>query len=214
MVKITRAELNKKYNISPNDWTRKHDLVMEHLLDYMEITESKEKGQYVYEIKDGLPESIPPIPRKSKRVEAQKDYDDYVKGYFDIIIPKYASKAKVARESLAAFGMKKYGHNSVKSIAQRYISYSFEKYVEEVPNSKRWVWYTTYEPLDEYALQRWLGILKEEHITEEQQAEAFRDSFAGLDISQAYDYYANAIQRFHAEFHDYTVKVAQYLRKI
>ena len=70
MVKITRAELNKKYNISPNDWTRKHDLVMEHLLDYMEITESKEKGQYVYEIKDELPESIPPIPRKSKRVEA------------------------------------------------------------------------------------------------------------------------------------------------
>ena len=214
MVKMTRAELNKKYNISPNDWTRKHDLVMEHLLDYMEITESKEKGQYVYEIKDELPETIPPVPRKSKRAEAQKDYDNFVKGYFNTFIPRYASKAKVARESLAAFGAKKYEHYDAKMIARRYISFSFERYVEEVPGSRCWVWYTTYEPLDKDALQRWLDILKEEHITEEQQAEAFRNYANGENISEAVGFYKRAISKFYEEFHDYTIKVAQYLLKI
>ena len=213
-MKFSRAELSKKYNIDNHSWTRKHDLVMEHLLDYMEITETKEKGQYVYEITGIVPESIPPIPRKSKRAEAQKDYDEFVSGYFHDFLPRYSSKAKVARECIVAFGAKKYEHYDDKMVARRYISFSFEKYVEEVPGSRRWVWYETYEPLDKDTLQRWLEILKAEHITEEQQAEAFRDYADGEDISEAVGYYKRAISKFYEEFHDYTVKVAQYLRKI
>lgn len=213
-MKISRAELNKKYNIDNHSWTRKHDLVMEHLSDYMTITETKEKGQYVYEIVGTVPETIPPIPRKSKRAEIQQDYDEFVSGYFHNFLPRYASRAKVAREGMAAFGTRKYGHNNAQSVAQKYISFSFEKYVEEVPGSRRWVWYETYEPLDKDTLQRWLDILKEEHITEEQQAEAFRDYADGEDISKAVGYYKRAISKFYEEFHDYTVKVAQYLRKI
>ena len=212
-MKFSRAELSKKYNINNHSWTRKHDLVMEHLLDYMEITESKEKGKYVYEITGTIPESIPPIPRKSRRVEAQKDYDEFVSGYFHNCLPRYASKAKVAREGIEAFGMKKYRHHHVGSVVRRYISSSFKKYVEEVPNSDCWIWQTTYEPLDNNALQRWLNILKEEHITEEQQAAAFRDYVEGLDITEAIGFYKRAISKFYEEFNDYTVKVAQYLLK-
>lgn len=212
-MKLSRAELSKKYNINEHSWTRKHDLVMEHLSNYMEIAESIENNRYFYEITGELPESIPPIPRKSRRVEAQKDYDVFVSNYFHNSIPRYANKAKVAREGIAAFGMKKYGHHHVGSIAHRYISSSFEKYVEEVPDSKRWVWYTTYEPLDDDTLQRWTNILEEEHITEAEQAAAFRDFYESLNIGEAVRLYKRAISKFYEEFNDYTVKVPQYLLK-
>lgn len=69
-MRLSRPELDKKYNIDENYWNTKHDIVMEHLSNYMEITELKEKNKYFYEIIGELPESIPPIPRKSRRVEA------------------------------------------------------------------------------------------------------------------------------------------------
>lgn len=213
MIKMTRAELNEKYHICQSNWATKHDLVMEHLSNYMEITESKEKGYYVYEIAGEVPDIIPPIPRKRKSVEAQKDYDEFVQQYFNDSKPRYASEAEVARAGIAAFGMKKYRHHHVGSVVRRYISSSFKKYVEEVPNSDCWIWQTSYEPLDDYTLQRWLNILEEEHITEKEQAAAFRDFVEGLDITEAIDAYRRAISRFYEEFNDYTVKVPQYLLK-
>ena len=209
MFSITRAELNKKYNLTPNDWSRKHDLVMEHLLNYMEITESKEKGQYIYEVKDELPESIPPVPRKSKKAAAEKDYDQFVKNYFSCVIPRYASKARVAREGMTAFGTEKYGHNNVRAVVRQYIAPAFDKYLKEVPDSQHLVWSETYEPLNDNELQRWTDILKEEDITEQQQAEAFREYCAGNDISEACAAYKNATNKFYGR----AVKVSQYVLK-
>lgn len=212
-MKLSRAELSKKYNIDQHSWTRKHDLVMEHLSNHMEITETLENNRYFYEITGELPESIPPIPRKSRRVEAQKDYDAFVQQYFSESVPRYASPAEVAREGIAAFSSKKYGHYSVRSVTYRYIAPSFEKYVKEVPGSRRWIWQTTYEPLDDDTLRRWLSILEEEHITETEQAAAFRDFSEGLDITDAIHCYKRAIARFYEEFNDYAIKVPQYLLK-
>lgn len=197
MIRITRAKLNKKYNISPNDWTRKHDLIMEHLSNYMEITELKENGQYIYVIEDDLPETIPPIPRKSKKTEAQKDYDEFIQQYFSESVPRYASKAKVARDAMEAFSTQKYGHNNAQSVIRRYITAAFEKYVEEVPNSECWVWSKTYEPLSDNELQHW---------AKKQQAEAFREFCAGNDISEACAAYKQATS-------DRAIKVSQYLLK-
>ena len=215
-MRYTRNELNQKYGLDNHTWARKHDLLLEHLSLFMDIQEIKEaNGRYTYEIEGELPDTIPPVPRKGKKEkqERMKAYEDFVRSQFSDFMPHFSSQAKVARDALNNFGRQVYGHNNAKSVAALYIKPAFAKLLEEVPNSDCWVWYKTYEPLDDNALQRWLDILKEEHITEKQQAAAFRASFAGIDISEAYSYYAKAIQRFHAEFNDYTIKVSQYLLK-
>lgn len=68
------------------------------------ITEIKEEGKY--EITSELPETIPPLPRKSNMDQKKKDYAEY-------------TKEAVAREAIRDFGAERYGH---KSIAQRYIA--------------------------------------------------------------------------------------------
>ena len=215
-IKLSRTDLNQKYNLDRKWWNTKHDLLLEHLSLFMNIQEIKEtNGYYVYEIEGELPDTIPPVPRKGEKEkqERMKAYEDFVRSQFSDFMPRLSSQAKVARDALNNFGRQVYGHNNAKSVAALYIKPAFAKLLEEVPNSDCWVWYKTYEPLDDNALQRWLDILKEEHITEKQQAAAFRASFAGIDISEAYSCYAKAIQRFHAEFNDYTIKVSQYLLK-
>lgn len=215
-IKLSRTDLNQKYNLDRKWWNTKHDLLLEHLSLFMDIQEIQEaNGYYTYEIEGELPDTIPPVPRKGEKEkqERMKAYEDFVRSQFSDFMPRFSSQAKVARDALNDFGQRAYGHNNAKSVAALYVKPAFAKLLEEVPDSDRWVWYKTYEPLDKDVLQRWLDILKEEHITEKQQAKAFRDSFAGLDISKAYSYYANAIQRFRAEFHDYTIKVPQYLLK-
>lgn len=74
---------------------------MEHLSDYMDITEIKEEGSiYKYEITSELPEVVPPLPRKGNIEQKQKDYAEYTKealgGEY-----QYNSKAKIAREAIA-----------------------------------------------------------------------------------------------------------------
>ena len=78
-----------------------------------------------------------------------------------------------------------------------------------MPNSQHFVWSETYEPLSDNDLQRWMDILKEEDITEKQQAEAFREYCAGNDISEACAAYRNATSKFYGR----AVKVSQYVLK-
>lgn len=199
-MKITRAELNQKYNLNINVWNRKHDVVMAHLSLYMDIIETKERGQYFYEIKGDIPDNIPPVPRKTNREEKEKDYEAKALGAEF----KYNGHA---REAIKDFGKKKYQHTNPKGVAQNYVSKPFKKYAEEEKDSRTWVWYRTYTPLDDAAKDRWIEILRQEHISEEDQLDAFRRGADGENIDEEYNYYNIARRRFADEFGDFAIKV-------
>lgn len=82
------------------------------------------------------------------------------------------SKAKTSREAIAAFGYEKYGHINTKAVAERYVGPVFNEY-GECNHVRHWVWYSTYEPLDAKTLERWRTIMVEEHISEQEAANAF-----------------------------------------
>lgn len=208
-MKITRAELNQKYNLNINVWNRKHDVVMAHLSLYMDIIETKERGQYFYEIKGDMPDNIPPVPRKTNREEKEKDYEAFVIKALGTEF-KYNSQAKIAREAIKDFGKKKYQHTNPKGVAQNYVSKPFKKYAEEEKDSRTWVWYRTYTPLDDAAKDRWIEILRQEHISEEDQLDAFRRGADGENIDEEYNYYNIARRRFADEFGDFAIKVPKY----
>ena len=51
MTIYTRKELSQKYNIPRSQWDKKHDDLLDHLQDFMNIKEIKsETGRYTYEI--------------------------------------------------------------------------------------------------------------------------------------------------------------------
>ena len=208
-MKITRAELNQKYNLNINVWNRKHDVVMAHLSLYMDIIEIKERGQYFYEIKGDMPDNIPPVPRKTNREEKEKDYEEYVIHALGTEF-SYNSQAKIAREAIRDFAKQKYQHGNYKRVAQSYVSKPFKRWAEKEEDSDAWVWYQTYTPLDSLALDRWIQIMREEHITEKEQAQAFRRYANGEDIKEEVSYYKRAMDRFVEEFGDFAIKVPKY----
>ena len=74
---ITRKELNKRYSISHNVWANKHDELMLHLQEYMDITETKSStGRYTYEIKGEMPDIIPSL-RTAQTKQKKKDYEKF-----------------------------------------------------------------------------------------------------------------------------------------
>lgn len=210
-MQVTRNFLTEKYKLNRKWWNTAHDRLIEHLQQYMAIEEVAVKGKksYVYEINGELPDTIPPLPRKNAAIPKEVRYEEFTKQALGTEY-KYNSRARIARQAIKEFGYILYQHTSQEYVAKAYVTPTFNKYAEQEEDSRAWVWYKTYEPLDEVALARWLQILKEEHITEEEQAEAFRKRAEGEDITVEVNYYHAAQQRFKAEFHDLTVKVPKY----
>lgn len=206
---LTRVELNQKYSLNRKWWNTKHDILLAHLQEYMDITEHKNGNSYTYEIKGDMPDNIPPVPRKTNREGKEKDYEEYVIHALGTEF-KYNSQAKIAREAIKDFGKKKYQHTNPKGVAQNYVSKPFKKYAEEEKDSRAWVWYRTYTPLDDTAKDRWIEILRQEHITEEDQLDAFRRGADGENIDEEYNYYNIARRRFTDEFGDFAIKVPKY----
>ena len=206
---FSRKELSQLYNISRYSWDKKHDEVMIHLQDFMNITEIKsEKGIYKYEVKGELPDSIPPLPRKSELEKKKKDYELYtIKALGTEFKPN--SKSKIAREAIRDFGQDKYGHKSQRSVVESYIKEPFDKYGVSDGN-KYWCYYNTYEVLEPEVLEAWRKILKEEHISEREAANAFYRQQQGEDISKEKQYYQNALDRFKAEYGSMPVLVSKW----
>ena len=70
----TRKELSQKYNIPRSQWDQKHDDLLDHLQDFMDIKEIKsERGRYTYEIEGEMPESIPKLRAKLFLLSVEKD---------------------------------------------------------------------------------------------------------------------------------------------
>lgn len=198
-MQVSRNELSKLYKITKYSWDNRHDDLLNHLQDYMDITEIKSiKGTYKYEIKGELPDSIPPLPRKNLMNQKKKDYEEYtIKALGTEFKPN--SKSKIAREAIADFGNKKYGHTSQRSVVERYIKEPFDKYGENDGN-RYWCYYDTYEVIPAEIVAEWREILAEEHISEKEAANAFYRQQQGEDISKEKEYYKNALDRFKAKY--------------
>lgn len=199
-MQLTRKQLIDKYpSLTRSNWERRHDDLLDHLQDYMDITEIKtEKGRYSYEVKGELPDSIPSLPRKSQLSQKKKDYEEYtIKALGTEFKPN--SKSKIAREAIADFGNKKYGHTSQRSVVERYVKEPFDKYGESDGN-KYWCYYDTYEVIPAEIVAEWREILAEEHISEREAANAFYRQQQGEDISKEKGYYRNALDRFKEKY--------------
>ena len=195
---VTRKELTEKYSIPLSQWNQKHEELIGHLQEYMDITETKTKtGRYSYEVNGELPDSIPPL-KKSLMNQKKKDYEEYtIKALGTEFKPN--SKSKIAREAIADFGNKKYGHTSQESVVKRYIKEPFDKYGENDGN-KYWCYYDTYEVIPAEIVAEWREILTEEHINEKEAANAFYRQQQGEDVSKEKEYYKNALDRFKAKY--------------
>ena len=206
---FSRKELSQLYNITKYSWDKKHDEVIAHLQDFMDITEIKsEKGTYKYEIKGIIPDSIPPLLRKSESEQKKKDYELYtIKALGTEFKPN--SKSKIAREAISSFGNEKYGHYSQESVVKIYVKEPFDKY-GVTNNHQVWVDYKTYKPLSAEVLADWRNILKEERIDEAAAAKAFYREQQGEDISQEKSFYKCALERFKAKYNTMPILVKEW----
>lgn len=205
---ITRKELNKRYSISHNVWANKHDELMLHLQEYMDITETKSStGRYTYEIKGEMPDIIPSL-RTAQTKQKKKDYEKFTVAALGTEF-KPNSKSKIARDAIADFGYDKYNHTSYKAVTERYIKEPFNKYGISDGN-QYWCFYSTYEVMDEAIVTEWRKILSEEKIGEEEAANAFYRQAQGEDISTELQFYKNAMNRFKEKYNDIPVLVKKW----
>ena len=208
-MQVTRKILNEKYSIAKNQWNTRHEDLLEHLQDFMNITEIKnEKGTYTYEVEGELPETIPSLPRKSQMSQKKKDYELYTIAALGTEF-KPNSKSKIAREAIADFGSEKYSHYSQESVVRRYIKEPFDKYGES-DGQRYWCDYNTYEILSQEILDDWRSILSEEHIGEQEAANAFYRQQQGEDITEERNYYKKALDRFKQKYHMIPVLVSKW----
>ena len=198
-------------DIKKNQWETRRDDLLEWLTNF-----------YDYELYDGRPIRIfikeiygtyQPLPRKNLITTQQKheDYKDFTIAALGTEF-KPNSKAKVTREAIHSFGHQKYGHDNVQGVSKRYVGPVFDEYGES-NGVRRWVWYTTYEPLDERTLERWRAIMAEEHISEQEAANAFYRQEQGEDISREQGYFKRARERFIDEFGSCAILVADWRLK-
>ena len=198
-------------NIKKNQWeTRKEDLLewISNFYDY-EIYYDRPIRIFIKDIYG----TYQPLPRKNLATMAQKkeDYKNFTIAALGTEF-KPNSKAKVSREAIASFGRERYGHDNTEGVARRFVGPVFNEY-GECNNIRRWVWYSTYEPLDAQTLECWRHIMAEEHISEEEAANAFYRQEQGEDISKEKGYFKKARDRFKEEFGEAPILVADWRLK-
>lgn len=206
-----KNEFCKELGIPMNQVERR----LEELLQWLE-------NFYDYEFYEGRPNRIyikriigdyRPLPRKIRDLTPQK-----IKDYTEFTIAslgtefKPNSKSKIAREAIDSFGYEKYSHTSMRAVTERYIKEPFNKY-GETDNKLVWVAYSTYEPLNQEAIDRWRALLSEENINEEKAACAFYRQAQGEDVSEEVSYYKKALARFKNEFNEIPVLVKSWKLK-
>lgn len=206
-----KEEFWSALGISKNSWERRKDDLLEWLANFYdyELLEGRPIRIYIKEIYG----KYKPLPRKVSELMEQKkqDYTNFAIASLGTEF-KPNSKAKVVREAIYSFGEEKYGHTNAEAVSRRYVGPVFNEY-GECNNMKHWVWYSTYEPLDAQSLERWRLVLSEEHISEQEAANAFYRQEHGEDISKEKQYFQNARKRLKKEFGDYAILVSDWRLK-
>lgn len=154
-----------------------------------------------------------PMPRKVPELteEKKKDYSEYTIAALGTEY-KPNSKTKVARDAIYSFGWKKYHHTSCEAVARRYIKKPFEEY-GETNNQYYWVWYSSYEKIDEKTELKWRSILYQEEIAEDEASNAFYKAAEGEDITEEINRYRQAQKRMIDEYGDFPVRVKEWKMK-
>lgn len=186
--------------IKKNQWENRKEDLLEWLTNF-----------YDYELLEGRPLRIhikevygeyQPLPRQVNNTALSEEKKQRYTAFAIASLGtefKPNSKAKTTREALDAFGRKDYGHENVQSISKRYIGPAFDQY-GETNGIRHWVWYPSYKPLSEKELECWRLIMAEEHISEQEAANAFYRQEQGEDISKEKGYYKKARTRLKEEF--------------
>lgn len=166
-----KSEFWSIIHLSKYSWETRKEEVLEWLTNFFdyELYEGKPMRIYIKEIYG----EYRPLPRKGLELLEQKkaDYEKFAIAALGTEF-KPNSKAKTAREAIDSFGYNKYGHTNTEAVTRRFVGPVFDEY-GECNNVKHWVWYHSYEPLDEETLARWREIMEEEHISEREAANAF-----------------------------------------
>lgn len=207
-VYLFKEEFCKELGIGTRAWKdRKEDLLiwLENFYDY-ELYEGRPIRIFIKEVYG----EYRPLPRKGTESMKQKqsDYETFAIASLGVEF-KPNSKAKTSREAIDAFGYEKYGHTNVEAVTRRYVGPAFDKY-GETNGIKHWVWYSTYEPLDQEAVERWRQIMFEEHISEAEAANAFYRQEQGEDISKEQGYFKRARQRLKEEYGQIAILVSDW----
>lgn len=196
MITLKRSQLNKKYGLSKNQWTRRHDDVMEYLSEFMNITQVvSDSGRFSYQVEGEMPQSIPPLPEKRVRQERTQRYKKYILTKQLTLDFKPNSKAKVARDAQRDFARREYGHESIPSIVRNYTAPIMDKYGEESKDHV-WVRFDNYKPLTEDELNDLKYFFKAENMAEEEMACAWVKENQGQDVTKEKESFQRAVQRF------------------
>lgn len=157
-----------------------------------------------------------PMPRKAPKQDelTQEKKNKYAEFTKFSLAPDYTpnSKSKVAREAINTFGKQEYGHTNTEAVARRYIKEPFNKY-GETNDVQVWVYYSTYQPLDNSVIDEWRRILREEHIGEDEAKNAFYRYAEGEDISKEIGYFKKARMRFEEKYNDMPILVKEWRLK-
>lgn len=201
-----KEEFFKLLNIPQYQWNkRKKDLLewLKNFYDY-KLHEDKIISIEILEVYG----EYEPMPRKVKLTNMEEKIRDYEKFTIASLGTEFKpnSKMKVVEEAINEFGYVKYHHTSKKAVAKRFVKPAFNKYGES-DGVHKWVWYKTYEPLDEEILADWRRIMREEHISELEAANAFYRFAQGQDISKEKNYFKKARKRFSDKYHDCAILV-------
>ena len=157
-----------------------------------------------------------PLPRKApKQDELTKEKKEMYAEFTKFsLTPEYTpnSKSKVAREAINSFGKEKYGHTSQRWVVDKFIKEPFNKY-GETNDESLWVYYSTYQPLENSVVDEWRKILREEHIGEDEAKNAFYRYAEGEDISKEIGYFKKARMRFEEKYNDIPILVKEWRLK-
>lgn len=196
---LSRSELSKKYGIGKNVWHRRHDELLEYLGEYMEIKENTDlRGRYSYDIEGELPQSIPPLPRASKKDMKMKDYKEYTIGALGEEF-KPNSGSKIARDAIRDFSREKYGHTNVAAVSARFVGPAMKE-VGQRSEKRVWADYYTYEPLSAEQVEDLRIFFAEEKMSEKEMANAFILERQGEDISQEISRFERVMDKFKEKY--------------
>lgn len=209
-----KKEFFKLNNISIKQWERRKDDLLIWLSNFYDYEIFGTKPLFIkikeqYGDYQPLPRKVPSQENLTK--EKEKDYTEFTIAALGTEF-KPNSRAKIARDAIDEFGLEKYGHSSTRSVVARYVKKPFDTY-GETNDKSIWVYFSTYTPIESDILEKWRSILAEEHISEEEAANAFYRQEQGQDISKEKSYYKKAMERFKEEYKDIPVLVKEWKLK-
>ena len=218
MIKNQVYEFKKEFCKELNITTYQAERRLEDLLEWL-------KNFFDYEFYDLKPKRIlikeiygeyQPLPRKvpSQETLTAEKKEKYTVFTIAALGTEFKpnSQSKVARDAIRDFGKELYHHTNPEAVVKRFVKEPFKTYGES-DNKKVWVWYSTYTEIKSDVLDDWRKILREEHIAEDEAANAFYRQEQGEDISVEKGYYKSAQQRFKEKYGDIAVLVTSWKLK-